>query len=124
MGIKFYEVCELMSTIFKEKSNMNNIEITVKVNGIETPLHQISELTLSKIREASKPKEIPVARTANHPNYSSGRRLILRMPKNIKVFIDAEIIVIDLENGFIQNNYDYNETKKPEDHYTNIQTVI
>lgn len=76
---------------------VDNIEITVKVNGIKTPLYQISEQTLLTVRENSKPKEIPVARITNNP-YGDGR-LILRVPKNIDVFVKSEFIVIDLKIG-------------------------
>lgn len=106
--ITFYE---------KEIKMTDKIEITVKVNGVETPLHKVSEQTLLNIRENSKPKEVPVARTADF----IGRRLILRVPENISNFMKADIIVIDLDYGHIVNHWNLN--KKTPTLYENIQVI-
>lgn len=110
----------------KEKSNMNdNIEITVKVNGVVTPLHQISELTLSKIREASKSKEIPVARIVN---FHDSKRLILKVSDSIKERINngAEVIAIDLIDGGVVGHWSLADDSHPcygANFYDNIQTI-
>lgn len=68
---------------YKEKNKMNNIEINVKVNGQNTPLHEISEQTLLAIREASKPK--PVFQVCQYgTEYLS--RLIFKLPNNVGEF--------------------------------------
>ena len=113
----------LQTYLNRRRNKMNdNIEITVKVNDVETPLHEISEQTLLTVRKNSKPKEIPVARIASTP-HDNRRRLILRVPKNIDVFAKSKFIVIDLKNGSIQNNYEYGETREPKDYYKNVVTI-
>ncbi len=66
---------------FKEKHNMtqDKLVINVKVNGIDTPLHEISEQTLLRIREASKPKPVPVFQVCD---FWAGNRLIIKLPKD------------------------------------------
>ena len=81
--------------LFKKRgrSMTENIEITVKVNGVETPLHQISELTLSKIREASKPKEVPIFQVCNCGQYGD-KRLIFKVPENIAELV-GQYVALD-----------------------------
>lgn len=63
-------IAKITLQAFKEKHNMaitsygrasksDNLEINVKLNGVDTPLHEISEETLLNLREASKPKPVP-----------------------------------------------------------------
>lgn len=120
VGLKFYHV---ICSKQKERYNMNDlIEITVKVNGVETPLYKISEQTLLTIRENSKPKEIPVARMADFENNNNNRRLILRMPHNIKNFKN-QVVVIDLKSNHIQNWWSLNNDSQFIDCYENVRTI-
>lgn len=68
--------------LFKEKHNMaDQVEINVKVNGVETPLHKISEQTLLTVRENSKPKEVPAFQVCDC-RYGS-KRLIFKVSEKI-----------------------------------------
>ena len=74
--------------LFKEKYNMaKKIEIEVRINGVATSLREISEETLLKIRESSRPeppvkaKPVPVFQVADCKH--GGKRLILRVTEDI-----------------------------------------
>lgn len=65
---------------FKKGHNMTDkIEISVKMNGKDVPLHEVSEQTLLGIREASKPKLVPVFQVCDWSRNDKRRRLILRI---------------------------------------------
>lgn len=117
---KGYLVTET-SKIVEEKHKMaDKIEIDVRVNGVVTPLHKISEQTLLMVRENSKPKKIPVARVAA---YLGAGRLILKVPENINNYKN-EIVVIDLKYGCIANHWsldrDFNRINAL---YDNVRTI-
>lgn len=104
---------------FKEKYNMaDKIEITVKVNGVATPLHKISEQSLLTVRENSKPREVPVARVADY----CGRRLILRLPKDTDKYI-GQIVVLDINDGHIVNHWYPSEEQEYVELYNNVKTI-
>ena len=89
IGPKYYHTEDYAKMIlrqFKEKYNMaeNKMVISVKVNGVDTPLHEISEETLLKIREASKPKPVPVFQVADC-SYDGKKRLIIKLPKDMSL---------------------------------------
>lgn len=120
--------------IQKQKGdNMNNlIVVQVEVNGKKVPLHEISEQTLLAIRKNSyfpynKPKEIPVARTAE---CSGHKYLLLKVPQLLSHFgkYKDRIVAIDLKDGYLNGSW---PVEKEQDNpypdrvysYKNIQVV-
>ena len=69
----------------------NNIDVNVKINGIDTPLHKISEETLLELREASKLKPVPVFQVVD--TAFDGSRLIFKVTQNIAKWIDQYVCV-------------------------------
>lgn len=125
-GMGYYynkETAECYLQKFKEKHNMENIEITVKVNGVATPLHKISEQTLLTVRENSKPKEVPVARVGDFPHYPYEKRLLLKVPDNINEYKNY-VVAIDLKSGKIvgSKSIDSDEAMLA-NFYDNVQTI-
>jgi len=108
--------------LFKEKHNMaENIEITVKVNGVATPLHEISKQTLLTVRENSKSEKIPVVRVGN---YGSSRRLVLKVPSGIGQY-EGKMIAINLETENIVDSWTFSEDNKYRGtlYYRDIQVI-
>jgi hypothetical protein len=68
---------------FKEKHSMkeDKLTINVKLNGVDTPLHEISEETLLRIREASKPKPVPVFQVCDYTK--NNQRLVFRVTQHM-----------------------------------------
>lgn len=86
---------------FKEKHNMNdNLEINVKLNGVPTPLHEISEETLLVIREASKLKPVPVFQVCDS---FDTQRLIFKVTKEIANCV-GKYIAVD-NDGKVRNQH-------------------
>lgn len=101
--------------LFKEKHNMaDRIEIDVKVNGKDVPLHEISEQTLLTVRENSKPKEIPVARVAEANGY---RYLLLKVPSCIEKH-KGKVIAINLKGGYINGSWTLEHEQKQQNDKT------
>lgn len=97
---------------FKEKHNMaDQVEITVKVNGVATPLHKISEQTLLTVRENSKPEEVPAFRICKADGVWP--RLIVRLPADIHrhagqfVMFDAKGNIINSGGKHSHDHYSY-----------------
>lgn len=101
-----YYVNELSANItlerFKEKHMIkDNLEINVKLNGVDTPLHEISEQTLLRIREASKPKLVPVFQVCEARG--NGSRLILKVTEQMAECAGQYVILN--ENGELVSRY-------------------
>lgn len=96
---------------FKEKHNMtqDNLEINVKLNGVSTPLHEISEQTLLNLREASKPKAVPALQVCDcNGRFGNGsQRLVLRVTLSLKRLVSAhkggEFLYLD-EDGNVRGH--------------------
>lgn len=89
---------------FKEKHNMteDKLVISVKVNGVDTPLHEISEQTLLKIREASKPKPVPVFQVCDWT--FTQQRLIFKVSQEMADNVGRYILLT--EDGKKVGSYD------------------
>lgn len=101
-----------------------NIEITVKVNGQNVPLSTISTETFEKIKKAEAQKdEFPIAATADfETGIRAERRLIIRVPENIKHHLHEDYIVLGVDRGaaFVKNSGDAKYIKRS---YKNIEEI-
>lgn len=81
---------------------MNNVEITVKVNGKEASLLTVSTETFEKTKKAEKVEKQPVATVCD---YFNERRLVLKVPSNFNpnIHLNAAFLSINLETGQIAN---------------------
>lgn len=111
------EVHHIVCPEQKGNNMADQIEITVKVNDVETPLHKISKQTLLTVRENSKPKEVPFVRI-------SDTRLILRVPPDISRF-EGKVIAISLYNGRITDSWFLERDNEWDGvpYYTNVRTI-
>lgn len=106
------EVAEYHLRKFKEKHSMiqDNLEINVKLNGVDTPLHKISEQTLLNIREASKPKSVPVFQVAKWDFYEELPRFVLKVTGQIRARIKDnpghDFIVFDEDGDVVASYYE------------------
>ncbi|GAH35432.1 unnamed protein product [marine sediment metagenome] len=128
--LNYHEIIEELWKFPKQKGDdMNDlIVIQVEVNGVETPLYRISEQTLLVIRENSKPKEVPVARTAE----SNGRKyLLLKAPRNIGKY-SGRVIAINLKSNYVNGSWPLEREEKQQNNktypdcvfsYKNIKTI-
>ncbi len=103
---------------------MDSIELTCKVNGKETPISNLSEETLLKIRRADAVARIPVARLAATEGVRN--KLLLKITPEIRRYIKNQdeyvLLAIDLRNGTVTN---CREEGKDDfkDFYNNIQDL-
>jgi len=89
---------------FKEKHNMaNKIEVEVRINGIPTSLHEISEQTLLVIREASKSKPVPVFHIAE--SHSDEPRLIFKVTQEIADNV-GRFVCVDKCSKVVYDSFD------------------
>jgi len=92
----------------------DSLEINVKLNGVDTPLHKISEQTLLKIlkilkiREASKPEPVPAFQVCDC-NYNcqfppTCKRLVLKVTPGLVIatnkYIEGGFVFLD-EDGHV-----------------------
>lgn len=82
-------IAKITLQAFKEKYNMaqDNLEINVKLNGVDTPLHEISEQTLLNLREVSKPKPVPVFQVCTWTLHNRQSRFILKITPSMRARI-------------------------------------
>ena len=67
-----------------ERENMPNIKITAEVDGKQVPLETVSTETFEAIKALEKPKEIPVARLADHTYVpKASPRLLITLAQRI-----------------------------------------
>ena len=96
--LKAYKYLQLS----KEKYKMaDNIEINVKVNGKDVPLHEVSEQILLTIRKASKPKPVPVFQVVD--TCFNGSRLIFKVTRDIANWVD-QYVCIDKDGEVVYNS--------------------
>ena len=76
---------------------MENVEITVKVNGKEVDLSTISTETFENVKEASKPKEVPVVRIGTMNRQDD--RIIIRVDMANGCRCDNDILALDTITG-------------------------
>ena len=108
---------------YKEKHNMaeDNLVISVKLNDIVTPLHEISEETLLKIREASKPKLVPAFQVCETP--FGDKRLVLKVTGKMAKY-SGKYICLDEDGAVASNNIDVKKISQGRDgFYNNIHEL-
>jgi len=107
MAMTIEELVEKFCNIlYGEKSMVQTkmLKITAEVDGKIVPLNTISTESFEAIKALEKPKEIPVARLADH---YGNKRLILRIDnafrEKIALHKDASEIAINLTTGRIEH---------------------
>jgi hypothetical protein len=93
----------------------DNIEINVKVNGVATPLHGISEETLLKIREASKPEPVPVFQVCNWEKNGIQPRLVFKVTERIANEVGKYVVL--RPDGNLANSFE--DMAKVDNYYIN-----
>lgn len=99
---------------------MENVEITVKVNGKEVDLSTISTETFEKVKAATEVKRIPVARMAcleDEVRYYP--RLILYVPE----LTEQKVVALDAKTGRKVNWWDPKNDFHNMRLYTNVQEL-
>ena len=101
--------------LFGEKI-MENVEITVKVNGKEVDLSTISTETFENVKKAVEVKEIPVVRVGSF--IAKHDRLIIKFnlkhagtKDRLHLPDGEEIVAIDLAKGEITNHWNVRDDK-------------
>lgn len=104
---------------FKEKhmgfkSAEDKLVISVKLNGVNTPLHEINEETLLRIREASKPKPVPAFQMCN---YGCRKRLVFKATSDLAevvqrnvgnyIFLDSDGMAVGCQNEIYESDFMY-----------------
>ena len=102
---------------------MENVEITVKVNGKEVNLSTISTETFEAVKAITKTKKIPFVRMADFPYDGKYEpRLILYVSK-LKYDGD-EIVIIDWKTGKIVNSWNpEDDSYHTSNYYRNVQEL-
>lgn len=99
---------------------VENVEITVKVNGESVPLSTISTETFEKIKRESEPKKVPIMRVVYYSDNPTDRRLLLKVPENIGNFVGM-IVAIDVKDGAICNCW---PLKNDNDYCTGFYNIV
>ncbi len=101
--------------LFGEKM-MENVEITVKVNGKEVDLSTISTETFENVKKAIEIREIPVMRVGSF--ITKNDRLIIKFnledamtKEHLNLPEGHKIVAIDIARGEITNHWDTESDK-------------
>lgn len=88
LALRMYKHLQLL----KEKHNMekDRFEINVKLNGIDVPLYKVSDQTLLNLKEASKPKPVPVFQVCETVR-DRLPRLMLKITKEMTKYVGKYI---------------------------------
>ncbi len=105
---------------------MDNIEISVKVNGEDVPLSSISTETFEKIKVVEKTKKIPPVRFAIYERYDGNKkidRILLKVSEDIAHYKN-QVVAIDVKTGNVYNHWESEDESKHLYLYTDIKTEI
>ncbi len=103
------------------EKTMENVEITMKVNGREVDLSTISTETFENVKKAIEVKEIPVVRIGSL--CGNNNRIIIRLDKVSTVYNSPDVIVLDKSTGDCTNYWDAGNDAREMRVYKNVHSL-